>query len=293
MVGLILLAAIARVSLSADLVLPESLTIGDRFALRARLVHPSDLPVSPPFLDSLGSIAFLSVDSTREEAGDSVKRTYEFEAAAFATGEIAIPPLRVAYVEGEEEMYVQSDSLTLTVTSVLPEDMREIRDIKPIFAFPSYLWMYLLGGFVLAVILAFLALRFLRKRRLPEETLLPPEPPWKAALDALMRLPFSEWRREGAFKAYYFALSDVLKRYLEGRYGFAAAEETTSEILMFLRERKIPVRDEVREFFEGADSVKYAKRAPSDREMETAYDDVRGLVERTALKSEETEGGEE
>jgi hypothetical protein len=293
MVGLILLAAISQVSLTAELVLPDTLTIGDRFALRAELVHTVDLLVSPPFLDSLGSIAFLSVDSTRHEVGDSVLRTYEFEAAAFAMGEIAIPPLRVAYMKGEEERFVQSDSLSLTVTSVLPEGMDEIHGIKPIFAFPSYLWIYLLGGFVLAGVLLFLALRFLRRRRIPEEALLPPELPWKVALDALIRLPFAEWRREGAFKPYYFALSDVLKRYLEGRYGFAAAEETTSEILLSMRERKIPIRDEVRSFFDGADSVKYAKRAPSDREMETAYDDVRGLVERTALVPEGTEGGEE
>ena len=286
-VGLILLACIAQVGLKAELEVPESLTVGDRFTLSAELTHPKDLLASTPVLDSLGPFAIVSVDSSRTFEGDTVRRIYAFELAAFGTGELWVPPLRTTYVENEEEHVVRSDSLSLTVASVLPEDMTEVRDIKPVLSFPSRLWIVLLAAFVLALVLAWLVLRFLRRRRVTEEALVPARPPWEVALDALMRLPFDEWRKSGAVKAYYFALSEVLKRYLEGRFGFAAAEETTSEVLQSLRERKVQKRDRVRDFFEGADTVKYSKRAPTEREMEAAYEDVKGIVEDTVPKAEE------
>lgn len=61
-------------------------------------------------------------------------------------------------------------------------------------------------------------------------------------------------------KEYYTRLTDALRRYMETRFNFSAMEMTTSEIIMHLQnetdQQKI---DELRELFETADLVKFAK----------------------------------
>ena len=67
------------------------------------------------------------------------------------------------------------------------------------------------------------------------------------------------WQSEDS-KEYYTQLTDTLRQYINERYGFNAMEMTTSEIIEHLQE----VTDEnaiaeLRELFETADLVKFAK----------------------------------
>jgi hypothetical protein len=67
------------------------------------------------------------------------------------------------------------------------------------------------------------------------------------------------WQREDS-KEYYTQLTDTLRQYIKERYGFNATEMTTDEIIQHLQE----VNDdeaikELRELFETADLVKFAK----------------------------------
>jgi CHASE3 domain sensor protein len=67
------------------------------------------------------------------------------------------------------------------------------------------------------------------------------------------------WQSEDS-KEYYTQLTDTLRQYIKERYGFNATEMTTDEIIQHLQE----VNDdeaikELRELFETADLVKFAK----------------------------------
>jgi len=63
-------------------------------------------------------------------------------------------------------------------------------------------------------------------------------------------------------KTYYTRLTDTLRRYIEERFGFMAMEMTTSEIIEHLSQAGDSVMiDELRELFQTADLVKFAKHS--------------------------------
>ena len=84
--------------------------------------------------------------------------------------------------------------------------------------------------------------------------------PHKAAMMKIQQIKEEKiWQSEDS-KEYYTQLTDTLRQYINERYGFNAMEMTTSEIIEHLQE----VNDEnaiaeLRELFETADLVKFAK----------------------------------
>jgi len=94
-------------------------------------------------------------------------------------------------------------------------------------------------------------------------------------------MPWREWLETGQVKRYYYALSQVLKRYIERRFEFDAVEQTTTEILSSMRAHTTPMRDEIGKFFTRYDLVKYAKWEPPLEEAESAIGQVRDFVVKT------------
>src|SRR5262249_55134964 len=78
-----------------------------------------------------------------------------------------------------------------------------------------------------------------------------------------------------------YALSEILKRYLERRFEFDAVEQTTTELLASMRAQRLPMREEIARFFARCDMVKYAKTVPPADEAEAAIRQLRDFVERT------------
>lgn len=63
-------------------------------------------------------------------------------------------------------------------------------------------------------------------------------------------------------KAYYTKLTDTLRRYIEERFGFNAMEMTSSEIIEHLQQQGDKTMiDELKELFQTADLVKFAKHS--------------------------------
>lgn len=119
----------------------------------------------------------------------------------------------------------------------------------------------LLFFFVLALILK---AWFLRRRSLKKL------PSHEAAMVRLNELDRQQWIEAGEFRKYYFALSEILKIYLEGRYAFPATDMTTEELR--LSGFDLPLT-----FFERADLIKFAELIPGesqakeDRQMLSSF----------------------
>jgi hypothetical protein len=75
------------------------------------------------------------------------------------------------------------------------------------------------------------------------------------------------WKDDDNVKEYYTRLTDALREYMFARFGFNAAEMTTSEILDYLRtiDNKENIA-ELKEILETADLVKFAKLHPDANE---------------------------
>lgn len=276
-------ASAAPVRLEAQL-LPRKttkpLTVGDRFKVEVTVRRHRDQRLSPPVFDD-ERFAVLDAGTVTRYEGDTIVDVHTLEMAAFATGDLHLPGFAVTYPDGEEVGYAVSDSLPLKVTSVMAEDMADINDLKPQIPFPNLLPLWLALGALAAAALAVIGARFLRRWRRRRLAGAPLPEPWDEALAALGVLPVSDWLAAGQVKRYYYAVSEILKRYLARRFGFPAADQTTSEIVLAMKAARVTERDEFARFFRRADFVKYAKLVPERPELEAAIVTARGLVEKT------------
>jgi len=257
------------------------LTVGDRFGVEVTVSRPRNVRVSPPFLEQPGDFVVTGQKAKTRYQGDTVVEVHELTLAAFAVGTVKVPPFLAAYPDVGGTVAAASESLELTVASVLPDRMKDINDLKPQVEYPNLLPVWILGGLICAGVGAWLGRRYWQRWRRKRAEPVPLPEPWDEALAALGALPVLDLIGSGQVKRYYYAVSEILKRYLTRRYGFAALDQTTTEIGREMKARRIPERDRFVEFFRRADMVKYAKLVPPLAEMEGAVEQARELVRLT------------
>jgi hypothetical protein len=105
------------------------------------------------------------------------------------------------------------------------------------------------------------------------------------ALEALRKLRESDLLATGQIKAFYIELSEIVRRYIEGRYFVPALELTTGELMDDLKQVTLEpdARDMLRDLLELSDLVKFAKYAPASEEHERAPQLAESFVETTKL----------
>ncbi len=110
--------------------------------------------------------------------------------------------------------------------------MTDIHDIKPILELGSdWQWVIYLAG-ALAILAGLLVLAWwLWKRRKRPEAVFPAAPPIPPDAEAYTALDTLAADKGLDPKQFYFRLSAVLRRYMERRFDFPAAEMTTEELL--------------------------------------------------------------
>jgi hypothetical protein len=215
---------------------------------------------------------------------------FNYEAAAFAVGDVAVPAITVKYrlpdgTQGE----ATSEPIPLHIVSLLPrqEAERKLADIRPPVKLPlgAFFW----GGLAaLALLLAATVLALRRLRRRPAAAMAAAAPelaPDVEALAALDTLTASPALLAADLKPFYVALAEIAKRYLGRRLGAPILEMTSAEAVAHLRD-SVPARDlasPLRELMGAADQVKFARghgeRGIAERHLQA----VRAMV--TALEA--------
>ena len=116
-------------------------------------------------------------------------------------------------------------------------------------------------------------------------------PPHLWAMKKIEKLKSDEVRRADT-KEYYSELTDVLRNYIQRRYGFNALEMTSNEIVDRLMSATDDASlDELKELFATADLAKFAKLQTQLSENDENL--LRAMNFINATKVEEKEGGEE
>lgn len=264
----------------------KRLTVGDPFIVTLKLEAGNDAQIIGPLADSLGPFMVVGQrERTRAHRGRN-EHFYDLKLAGFRPGSFALPRFVFIVSQGSKSDTLRSDTLKVVISSVLPEKMQDIHDLKAAEAFPNH-WLWLIpAGLIVLAALAWLGYRLYHKYRRYREQLSAPLPPWEEALKALDAIPAAEWLDRGLVKRYYYTLSEITKRYLERRFGFNALEQTTTEISLKLKTEKAPHREGFVSFLSRADMAKYAKIVPPRDEMDKAVDAVRQLVDKTTPKPE-------
>jgi len=268
----------------------QPLTVGDRFKLELVVRRHRNQRASEPFPDTLGSFVLVDRSTTTKYRGDTIVDTHRLEMAAFATGDLALPRFMVAFPAEGEMIAVRSESLGLTVKSILPAKMQDINDLKPQIQFPFLLPIWLTLGLLALLALVWFGWRLFRRWRTMRLMAKPLPPPWDEALASLAAIPAKEWLDAGQVKRYYYSVSETLKRYLTRRFKFPAIDQTTSEIVLAMKREKVELREEFGGFFSRSDLVKYAKLVPPRAEMESVIGLAEEMVRRTTPVAEVTAG---
>jgi hypothetical protein len=188
---------------------------------------------------------------------------------------------------------IHSDSLTLGVESVLPAagaDTADIRPLKAAVELPGRRrWGWLVAA-LLALLLAVAVILIVRRRhrRAPviQAAIQDSRPADVIALEALAVLKREELARAGRVKEHYIRLTDIVRPYLERRFGVPALDLTTGEILLAMARAggETTAMLELKRLLEEADLVKFARLAPPAALAEGAVDRAGDFVRATALR---------
>ena len=110
----------------------------------------------------------------------------------------------------------------------------------------------------------------------------PPRPAIEVALERLAALEEEGLAQKGEAKRLGLELSEILREFVEGTYGFNATDMTTWELLRELRHRDLGRASiaELEDFLGLCDLIKFAKYVPSQPELEELLPRARDLVEK-------------
>jgi hypothetical protein len=271
------------------------ITIGDRVTYTITIDYVDTMRVEKPGEGvNLGQFEikdYKIYDAVQEN--NRILQKYEYVISVFDTGTFVIPPFPVAYFPTDsmgDYRLMEASAITIYVESVIHDEERQLRDVKPPIDIP-YNYLLLISVLVAILLLGvavFLGYRLYKKRKEKGYLLKPPEPPIPAhevALEALEDLLSKNLLADGLQKQFYSEISEIIRRYLEGRYYVPAFEETSSEIMheMHKQELSEAVLKILREILDLSDLVKFAKYKPSTGENENIVTWSRQFIEETMV----------
>lgn len=112
--------------------------------------------------------------------------------------------------------------------------------------------------------------------------------PHQKALQEIERLKNEPHEGEEAQKQYYTRLTDTLREYLEARFAINAREMTSNQIIAELEQQDPERTDELREVFQTADLVKFARFAAEQGEDNLYLQRVATFIDDTKQENQPT-----
>lgn len=269
-----------------------SIQIGEQARLRLTIAQPTNLEVTVPILSDTITKGIEIVEAFKADTislgNDRIEVICDYLITSFDSGFYFIPTY--AYAAAGDTLYTQPLGLSVTTVTVNPES-DDINTIKPIMSAPFY-WSELLTwvgyGVLILLLLAaivFVLLKYVLKKKVPfiSEPEEPVIPPHIVALARLEEIKNEKVWQSGNIKAFYTDVTDVVRVYLEGRFGINAMELTSDEIVALVKKEPEleQVRKQLRSLLELADLVKFAKMVPLENENESSLLIAFDVVEKT------------
>lgn len=278
------------------------LTMGQQTIARVDIVKGADAPSEllvdkNAFPAQVEIIDWLEGDTT-DIGNGLVEIKHGLLIQSFDSGVYTIPPFLL--VSGPDT--IRSNSLSLKVN---PVDVTALTDIHPIADvaefdskwydwLPDWItdyWVYILLGLLIVAggVCAYLIMsKKVNVTILPQKKRLPPD---QIAFNRLNALKEAQLWEKGQEKEYYTRLIDILRDYLQERFGINAMEMTSSQILKALRanEETRLSHSRMERVVEIADFVKFAKVRPLPDDNVRAFSDAMQFVEETRPAPETTE----
>jgi hypothetical protein len=276
---------------------PDPSHVGDLLTLELIIAFPKDHSVNLPSGIDFSPLELVGVEEGEvESTGSDLRQRFTIQLQYFDVGEASVPSFPITWIDPADQVHTfHVAPHAFVVESLLADESEpQVRgDDSPVsLEYPNERLALILlacaGGIVLGG--ALLALWLSLRGRAKPIVLPPPIPAHERALAELDELASEREALlgEGRAQDYYVRLTEIAKRYLEGRFGVDALERTTEEIHATLlgsdrASATIHPLDpvELLRFLEDCDLVKFARLSPAGDEAEQALHSVRGMVERS------------
>lgn len=261
--------------------MPESASRG------ARIVDFPKIAAGDDYVTWNG-IDIVKIDTVSTIEGGKRVIDYDFTIQAFDPGTVSLPPFAVLGSEGADTAF--SNVVTFKVAPVDVDSLETINPMQSIVNpatrwydyIPDWLIWTLLGLVVASMAVA--AYLLLRKHKVEVEIKrAKPVPPYELAMSRLQSLRSRNLPENGHEKEFYTELVDILRDYLQGRFGINAMEMTSTQIVKALRtnaETRMSA-DTVKSVLSMADFVKFAKVRPVPDDNVRAFSRAQDFVEQT------------
>ncbi len=246
--------------------------IGQRVGVTVEVTADSDSKIVFPNYDSLQHIVpgieVLDVsDADTNFINDRKRMTLKrkYLLTSFDSALYYLPPFKV--VVDDKDYETKNLALKVYTMNIDTLHVDSIYGIKPVMTPPFewaewnlLMWLSVIV-FILAIALLYVIIRLKDNKPIIRRIRLKPRlVPHKEAMRKINRIKDDKiWQKEDS-KEYYTLLTDALRQYMNDRYGFNAMEMTTHEIIHELQNvNDADAIRELRELFETADLVKFAK----------------------------------
>lgn len=278
----------------------KGIDVGTPLAVEILALAQRDVEVAMPLVevedgDTLGAFNVLE-QHIRPDYPDGDGRVWSQRIVldTFEAGMLAIPAVTARFTDrrGDIELAgsVTTDPIEIEVRSMAGTDATGLRDIRGPVTIRLADWgLWLLAGGGLLLLAGGLAVAVARRRTSAAPAPLPPHIRAQRELDALEAEGLLQQR---SFQPYYVRLTDILRHYIEGRFGLLAPTRTTPEFLDDMRSSEAllhPQQEQLRGFLRIADLVKFARHEPPVGEGEQALHMARCFVVDTQPRPEPTE----
>ncbi|RYZ46379.1 MAG: hypothetical protein EOP49_23395 [Sphingobacteriales bacterium] len=279
----------------------RTMMIGDQVGLflEVKPATQNDLIQWPVVTDSFSGLEVVErgpIDTIR--ARDTFLLRQRILVTGFDSGTYYIPSFAFQVSSGGQPGTYYTDSLPLSIQTIAVDTTKAFKPIKEIVAVEFSIWdywQYILGGFLLLAVIVVLIIYFIRrnKKKPVVRTRVPLETAHDKALRMLRELGAQGLWEQGKSKEYFIQLSDIIRVYLEERFGITAMEQTTDELLNLLKKQTDAkaelrkVRPELKLILRTADLVKFAKANPLAHEHAACMAAAVEVVNRTTFKEGE------
>ncbi len=270
------------------LVAPDTVRLGEPVTLTWRVWLPKGSVATFPARPADDSLHHWTgwTTTTRDLKGEYREHRLVASHQTFALGlvEVPGPPLRFT-IPGEEPRDGRFPTVRFVVTPTVPQDgeeppLRDLHGLVPPPWWATWPWLWIAVGLAALALVAFLVWRWRRRRpaAAPAVAAAPGAPLEAPEVEARRRLAALRARglpEAGRTYEHGTELADLLRRYVERRFGSPQPGYTTGELARHLSARGEARPDDVtalRGILEACDLTKFARRpydAPRAHEAET------------------------
>lgn len=276
--------------------------IGDQINLNIYFSMPLDSRVIWPYyqdtlVHNIEILARSQVDTMINEGDNVVDMFQSLTITSFDSGYYHIPALKFAYQPIDDTAFTEITTMPiyLRVHTMEVDTTKAIMAIKPPLEAPitfrEILPWILMGLAAIALIILIIFIVRKLKRKEPIFTIKPKPvlPPHVVAITGLEKLKQKKLWQGGKTKNYYTELTDIVRVYIEGRFGIQAVEMTSDEIIVGLKntDTNPEIIEKLRQTLMLADMVKFAKASPLPLENDVSLNNSMDFVKETIQTIEE------